>query len=1582
MSSNIRNIMLQNKNNENNLKIKERQKSNVQNLNKIKSFSIFGNKPEKNRKFINSNINFQTIAKETNSVDNKMKKSENQNYTKKKQDKIISKKDLIPKSQNDKETRASPIINKDDKKIIKLRTLKDANTDRNSNNKVRNAFSSIKSNTNTSTNTSSKNRVINKKFNTINININANNNNTVINNHLKENSNLNTITNGSSSNEIPRSSNKLYSKNKLNESQAKQNQNPFDFMNQPISPMKMEMEKFKEMKTKERKSDGQKIIKEKRIFSSSNKCLEQGNKTDINLSKNVENLYKNGYLEKYRNKLSSQKKKNFNLNKESKKIEINNINIYEINCINNENYNNLFTESTSENNKYKYKNKYEYLPSSNINENNNNNNNYLTMTTNKTNKKNNILFEYKNIDSENNNISTISSSLRNNFKDEYLKDKITKKRRKMSVGKKIFLKYKDKENNENQKYQKINKKGTKSQKIKDKILNQNIGIKTMKIDVCKLSNKTKNENDTECNKEIKNFNNINNTKDKTNNKDKERKNNNEINNNTHNDNKINNKNNEMKEKGNNETIYDINNNKTGNGINENNPKMINNKINNEIYKNKEMNKSNIKINNLNKINQNDFKKCRTIIEIKRNSVNENNKISNEIHNNKNHKSINGSIKNYINIINENNDINKNNEIIEKAKSTNSNDDEMNKNKNKIHHIKSQKIKNINKFNSMEPIISNNDSFLNNTYDNKKNMLKNNSHENSNNNIKNMPTSDESSNNIDRNYNRDVFKLKNINLIIKQYLINKNNKGKINKNNNSIQLNLASRNLITTFINEKFIRIFEILNKNRLTDIKTCFKLWKIASKKKKENTIKNTLNNIPKGKRDKKNDNIENINKHVMNNNYSQDLLNLNGKAITAETSKCFDNKNIFRSKTIELNEKKNIEEKNKNRNYDLVNANHNKISKEKTKRKEPKNSNRNNKNNKKGNLTDSQLVLKRLNDIKKNEMKIKDGLKLINNYYNKVLIKRKKNSFNKIKEKRDINKKMKSIKIFTQFLYKKLIKYTLPKMKLFIDNKKKITSVTKLIEFFRRNNALKVNNSFAKIRKYVNGIKKIDSTKKLYNYLNKKIKFKKLNSFNKLKTTINIYKKIKSFGILVNFINKKRFANKRNSLDIFKEYINSLKKKEALGKLYNYIFKTANHYKKNGFILFKENINRIKISKGIKKLNIFIKKINNNHKKISIIKLKQFSNSKKVLQSLEILNYVLTNKIIVIKIHCLNIIIKYIVNKKKEFYLNEIEIIILQRRFIQAKDAFNLIRQKVNYLKIIDAIERVNSIYLNKKYHQSFDIFNILKTHYSKIKIINGIELFERIIYRIILTTERNVMKLIKNLVKSRKKEINRAKNKKKKADNKKINSSSKNSSNHINKNKESPALIKNTNRIYNNKESKTSNIKNNNSNPFTITNLSKTKKVNRWSNNKIESTTNNIQIKSVNNNNNAISSSAMNYISFTLINSQRENRLSILDIIPDDNEKIWTISAEKWEVDQTDNDSFYQSKSNDDSINEDEDENENEYNIYKNNEPLKISRESQLIYNENNENEKWTQKEEQWIVDNNDDRLESFYERRNIMK
>ena len=48
------------------------------------------------------------------------------------------------------------------------------------------------------------------------MNINTNNN-TVINSLIKENSNLNTISNESLSNEIPRSSNKVYSKNKLNE---------------------------------------------------------------------------------------------------------------------------------------------------------------------------------------------------------------------------------------------------------------------------------------------------------------------------------------------------------------------------------------------------------------------------------------------------------------------------------------------------------------------------------------------------------------------------------------------------------------------------------------------------------------------------------------------------------------------------------------------------------------------------------------------------------------------------------------------------------------------------------------------------------------------------------------------------------------------------------------------------------------------------------------------------------------------------------------------------------------------------------------------------------------------------------------------------------------------------------------------------------------------------------------------------------------------------------------------------------------------------------------------------------------------
>ena len=233
------------------------------------------------RKFISSKINFQSIAKETYSVDNKLKKSENHNYTTKKQDIKISKKSLIPKTQNNKSKRVTPISN-DEKKILKSKTLKDTNTNRSSYNKERNTFSSSRYKTNI--HSSNKNRVKNKIFNTINININTSNN-TVNNTHINENNNSNTvsITNESLSNEIPRSSNKAYSKSKLNESQGKQNQNPFEFMNQPISPMRIEMEKFKEMKKKERKSEGQKVNKEKRKFSKSNKYLQEFNKTDIKI---------------------------------------------------------------------------------------------------------------------------------------------------------------------------------------------------------------------------------------------------------------------------------------------------------------------------------------------------------------------------------------------------------------------------------------------------------------------------------------------------------------------------------------------------------------------------------------------------------------------------------------------------------------------------------------------------------------------------------------------------------------------------------------------------------------------------------------------------------------------------------------------------------------------------------------------------------------------------------------------------------------------------------------------------------------------------------------------------------------------------------------------------------------------------------------------------------------------------------------------------------------------------------------------------------------------------------------------------
>jgi hypothetical protein len=161
-------------------------------------------------------------------------------------------------------------------------------------------------------------------------------------------------------------------KNNKKKSNKKIVTNPFILMNQPKSPMDLEMEKFKKMKMQERKNSEQKM-KLKRDNNSTNKRGKIINKTKTNLNKetfdiNKYNKYKD-YLntevsEKYDNEKYNIEKKNIPKLNNQATIEVDN-KLFHINYNNSYKYTNLFTEN--DNNVFPQ----DFITINNLNENNN-----------------------------------------------------------------------------------------------------------------------------------------------------------------------------------------------------------------------------------------------------------------------------------------------------------------------------------------------------------------------------------------------------------------------------------------------------------------------------------------------------------------------------------------------------------------------------------------------------------------------------------------------------------------------------------------------------------------------------------------------------------------------------------------------------------------------------------------------------------------------------------------------------------------------------------------------------------------------------------------------------------------------------------------------------------------------------------------------------------------------------------------------------------------------------------------------------------------------------------------------------------
>ena len=369
-----------NLNNKNNLTKKLEFKDNSKGIpravipNKINTKDIFYNKSESKEKSTTRKFNIQKQNQKIIFLVKNIKQIENNNY--------LTKKVIIKTSKNN--SLSKPLsINSSRKQTI----------NRDCNNKDKNK-ENYKDN-----NIDKKNKIYHSK--TIDIKKNESKNNVNINSNTIKEKNNKTIKNICSNLKyktttfIPKrmstgvnktinnhSINNPFEENNFNNSCVKSN-NPFLFMNQPISPMTLEMEKFKKTKLKERKNTEKNLkIAKKREYNSINK----GNKNSNKIKKNTK-VSKNEYnLDKYKDYFQTETsekydKKHFKLekyeipkiNKEST-LEVD-TNIYQISYTNSNKYKNIYTEESninpqeymSINNSIEFNNIYSISSSSNNN---------------------------------------------------------------------------------------------------------------------------------------------------------------------------------------------------------------------------------------------------------------------------------------------------------------------------------------------------------------------------------------------------------------------------------------------------------------------------------------------------------------------------------------------------------------------------------------------------------------------------------------------------------------------------------------------------------------------------------------------------------------------------------------------------------------------------------------------------------------------------------------------------------------------------------------------------------------------------------------------------------------------------------------------------------------------------------------------------------------------------------------------------------------------------------------------------------------------------------------------------------------
>ena len=409
------------------------------------------------------------------------------------------------------------------------------------------------------------------------------------------------------------------------------------------------------------------------------------------------------------------------------------------------------------------------------------------------------------------------------------------------------------------------------------------------------------------------------------------------------------------------------------------------------------------------------------------------------------------------------------------------------------------------------------------------------------------------------------------------------------------------------------------------------------------------------------------------------------------------------------------------------------------------------------------------------------------------------------------------------------------------------------------------------------------------------------------LKIYINSLKRLEATQKIFNFFYHKIKTHKKNSHSKIKEYTNKKKKSEAIKKIYNFYINKYNS-NKDIFIYLKIYVNEQKKNEGIERFNTFF----DNRNKIDInncyYELKKYYIIKKELKGLEILNKLLLNKIIIIKLEVINSIDTYRLEKMKSKGIIILIDLLNKKRNILIKNIIHKIRNKILWYKIIEGFDKISGIFNKRKNELNSYFINKFKEYDDYIIKIHSLDYLEKILYKIFLFNKGIILGIIKNFSEKNIQKYN-SNNKigvynEKNILNNKLNKS--NVYNINNNNNKYTYVNKSQDNIISSCTTVTLSSKN--SSNFGKTNIAK-----RWlSNNKLDNTNFNFKIES-NNQRKIIKPSIKDSISFTISKNNIDKKSEEIDESDTEkynDEEIWTINVEKWEVNQAINDSFYQSK------------------------------------------------------------------------